>query len=238
MRYTASGALDSTFGTGGAVVTDIASYQTGVLAILVQGDGKILVTGRASDNFVGIGVARYNTDGTLDTSFNATGTLHTFFGSTYAEPAGIAIQSEGRILICGTSIVASRETLIVGALSPTGQIDSSFGTAGVATASFGAMAEVCRAMVIQSDDKPVVVGNSNTNGVDTVPVIARFTAQGSLDTTFNSTGTAVLNVPNTTSGEANAVAIDPMGRFVVAGLVKPTSGSNGFTRLFVTRVFP
>src|SRR5207302_1086405 len=69
VRYTTNGTLDSTFGTGGKVTTAIGAYAQG-RALALQSDGKILVAGRAyngsNDDF---GAVRYNTNGSLDTTF-------------------------------------------------------------------------------------------------------------------------------------------------------------------------
>jgi len=74
--YAGSGDLDATFGSAGKVTTDFSSGEDAVRAVVLQPDGKIVVAGRSSGDF---GVARYNTNGTLDTTFGSGGEVRTDF---------------------------------------------------------------------------------------------------------------------------------------------------------------
>src|SRR5207253_537657 len=77
-RYSMNGSLDTTFGTGGKVTTDIASSDDQAYAVVIQPDGKIIVAG---DSFLEIGfvfaLVRYNSNGSLDTSFGIGGRVTT-----------------------------------------------------------------------------------------------------------------------------------------------------------------
>jgi uncharacterized delta-60 repeat protein len=106
-RYNIDGSLDTTFGTGGKVSTDIlgwANYITGRMA--VQPDGKIVAGGYAypdvsSGDFA---VARYNVDGSLDTSFGTNGIVVTdFYGQDDDVTGGLALQADGKIVVAGKS---------------------------------------------------------------------------------------------------------------------------------------
>jgi uncharacterized delta-60 repeat protein len=77
-RYRPTGALDSTFGTGGIVSTQIGTLYSDAHAVLVQADGKVIAGGTARDgpgyyNYDRLALARYNVDGTLDSTFGLGG---------------------------------------------------------------------------------------------------------------------------------------------------------------------
>ena len=101
-RYNPDGTLDPTFGTGGEVTTDFG-FDLGddqAFALALQPDGKLVATGRAvPENGAGIGLVRYNSDGTLDRSFGAAGKVTTAVASS---GQALAIQPNGRLVVAGT----------------------------------------------------------------------------------------------------------------------------------------
>lgn len=102
-RYNSNGALDTTFGGTGIVVTDFGSDER-VDDLVIQTGGKIIVTGTTtgpvSSDFL---LVRYNSDGSLDTSFGANGKLITDFGNNTDMTSGLAMQSDNKIIISGSS---------------------------------------------------------------------------------------------------------------------------------------
>lgn len=110
VRLTQSGAVDASFGTGGTVITPIKidySARAGELAL--QQDGKLVLAGRCESNFSSPAYqfcfARYNADGSLDTSFNLVGTLATGIGSNADWGSTVALQADGKILAAGNCVV-------------------------------------------------------------------------------------------------------------------------------------
>ena len=102
-RYTANGALDPSFGSGGKVRTDIASRNQAIFGIALQPDGKIVVAGYSegattSEDFV---VARYKPDGALDTSFGSGGYVVTVFNADYDDAYDLLLQPDGKIVAVG-----------------------------------------------------------------------------------------------------------------------------------------
>ena len=89
-RYTRDGSLDTSFGTGGKVTTEFGVKFNGAGAVEIQGDGKIVVAGGAAGGPTGadIALARYNGDGSLDTSFGTGGKVVTDFNSTHESALG------------------------------------------------------------------------------------------------------------------------------------------------------
>ena len=103
--HAAAGDLDTSFGVGGRVVTDVSGY-TGEFGqdVALQPDGKILVAGYAlssSDGTSDFVVLRYNSDGSLDTSFGVDGKVLTDFGNPNDRAQAIALQVDGRIIVAG-----------------------------------------------------------------------------------------------------------------------------------------
>ncbi len=96
-RYNSNGTLDTAFGGSGIVTTDLGQNETGN-DVAIQRDGKILVVGKSASNFL---LVRYNSNGTLDTSFGDAGKVISNFGGGSASGLGIAIQPDGKILATG-----------------------------------------------------------------------------------------------------------------------------------------
>jgi len=101
-RYNSNGTLDANFGTDGKVTTDLASVEDVPSSIALQGDGKIILVGRTSvgenENFA---LARYNSNGTLDTDFGTGGKVTTDFAGATDEPSAVALQGDGNIVVAG-----------------------------------------------------------------------------------------------------------------------------------------
>jgi len=109
-RLLNAGGLDPTFGVGGKVLTDFAfpieltGSDIAHQAAIRQGDGKIVVVGNsntllASDELV---MARYNTNGSLDTSFGNQGRVRDTF-PTFSAATSLPLQSNGKIVVAGYS---------------------------------------------------------------------------------------------------------------------------------------
>src|SRR3982751_1987778 len=99
--------LDTTFGGDGIVTTSFggtnASYQA--RSVVIQSDGKIVAAGTGTSEFFGFGLARYNTDGSLDTSFGIGGKVTTSIGVSDDGAYSVAIQSDGKIVAAGGTLL-------------------------------------------------------------------------------------------------------------------------------------
>jgi uncharacterized delta-60 repeat protein len=105
VRYNVDGSLDTTFGIDGIVTTVIGSESSYAYSIKIQGNGKIVAAGHSGsgggrDVFA---LARYNVDGSLDTSFGIDGIVTTAIGSSSDYAYSVAIQSNGKIVAAGYS---------------------------------------------------------------------------------------------------------------------------------------
>ncbi|PYS49944.1 MAG: hypothetical protein DMF68_08625 [Acidobacteria bacterium] len=113
-RLNADGSLDQSFGTNGIVRTDIGDADM-ITGIALQTDGKIVAAGFVSGpgNVSNFALARYNTDGSLDTNYGSSGLILTAMGDGAASGNGLALQPDGRIVIAGTASVGSHPSFAV-----------------------------------------------------------------------------------------------------------------------------
>jgi uncharacterized delta-60 repeat protein len=166
-RYNDDGSLDTTFGAGGIVITQVSPERIAtVYALAIQSDGKIVAAGRSNkitdDDFA---VARYDDDGSLDTTFGAGGIVITPVegGISPDRVQALAIQADGKIVAAGYS--SSHFALV--RYDEHGELDPDFGTGGIVTTSVeeGVTTDRAYALAIQADGKIVAAGCSN-DGVD------------------------------------------------------------------------
>ena len=214
-RYASDGSLDPTFGTAGTVTTGfgIGGPDEGFDAA-IQADGKIVVVGRvygtASYDF---GVARYNTDGSLDAGFGTGGTVTTDFGGGADYAQGVTIQPDGKIVVAGHARLGIDNDFAVARYNTDGSPDTTFGSGGIVTTNIAGVTDLGQAVALQSDGRIVVAGQVDpVGGFYYHFALARYTTNGSLDTTFGNFGTVVGD-----EGSAYAVAVQPDDQIVVAG---------------------
>src|SRR5262245_31511571 len=179
----APGDLDLTFGTDGIVITDFERGSERGFGIAIQQDGKIVVAGGQSD----FDLARYNTDGTLDTSFDGDGKVTTSFG-VFDQAFAVAIQPDGKIIAAGTSGLGD---FALARYNSDGSLDPTFDDDGKVTTNLATLDEV-RGLAIQPDGKIIAAGLTES----VVPsyesfAVARYNPDGSLDTTFDGDGIAI-----------------------------------------------
>src|SRR5438067_9198517 len=139
MAQATDGDLDPTFGTGGMVTTDLNHSTDIANAVAVQTDGKLIVVGQtyknndfSGEDFV---VTRYNTDGTLDTTFGSGGRVRTDFPGLAAVPSSAVIQPTGKIVDTGGAFphFTFLGNFEVVHYNPNGSLDTSFGNGGIVT---------------------------------------------------------------------------------------------------------
>lgn len=211
MRFTTAGALDSTFGSGGKVTTNFVGVQAGgvynpATALVIQPDGRILVGGSASECAkcgTDTALARYNTNGSLDSTFGTAGTVrvHTILGA----PSALAILSNGDFVgVNGSNILQ---------FSPQGTLRATVTGGTISAASSGA-----NDLFLSNGTYYFAGSAAGQFRHETDIQIFRFTATGTADSTFN-------NVPFMFSPTAHAsssdyvqgAALQTNGKLVVAG---------------------
>ena len=219
----AAGDLDTTFNATGYNVSDINGIDE-AYAITVQSDGKIVAAGYSTGAAKQFALARYTSSGSLDLTFGSGGKISTPIGSGDAIANAVAVQSDGKIILAGSSLNGAAKSVFTLAryISTTGTLDPSFGTGGIVTTSLSLGADMVHALALQSDGKIVVAGEANAQFA-----VARYTITGTLDTAFNGTGLVTTTVVGA-NNIAHAVLIQPAdGKIVLVGEVDP-GGNNDF----------
>ncbi len=217
LAHAAPAALDATFGIGGKVITDIpSSTNAEANSAAIQPDGRILVAGTRAGAFFGFALVRYTNSGTLDTTFNGTGIVDSPIGGN-AEARGVAVQSDGRIVVGGAFYNGSDFDFLVVRYNSDGTLDTTFNGTGFVVTSLGG-SELCYSMALQRDGKIVLAGYSDTDGDfnTNAVVLARYTSTGAPDTSFNGTGSVITDL-GVASVFILAVALQDDGKIVVAG---------------------
>lgn len=223
-RLTADGALDNSFSSDGRLSTNFFGGNDTAYAVIVQASGKIVSAGSATlAGNLDFAMARYNPDGTLDSSFGNNGLRTTLIGSGDDVARAIAIQADGKLLLAGYSWNGLDNDFALARYDANGVLDTSFGSNGVVSTDFGAN-DLAYALALQSDGKIVVVGNTGTD-----IAVARYNSNGSLDTDFDTNG--LLATDLTVTDQAFAVAIQTDGKLLVAGSTR----SNGNEDMVVVR---
>jgi uncharacterized delta-60 repeat protein len=219
----ADGDLDSTFGSAGKVITDFSGRSNGAGAIAMQSDGKIVVVGGAltAQGPGDFAVARYNSDGTLDTSFGSGGRVTTDFAGRSDNATAVTVQPDGKILVAGGADVAGTQIdFALVRYNSSGSLDSTFGSGGKVTTDFNGGLDAVTSIGLQTDGRIVLAGFATAG--DPHMGLARYNANGTLDTSFGAGGKIITDI-NGTRNFANAVAIQSDGKIVAAGSTLTTT---------------
>jgi uncharacterized delta-60 repeat protein len=212
-RLLPNGQPDSTFGTNG-----VAPLVTGAQTLALQPGGQILVL----SFFAGGGTAvRYTTNGSLDTTFSGAGQAPGF-GS--GSPGGLAvINSTSKFIVTGSLIKSltfkdSVSGFLLVRYMSDGVIDSSFGRNGIAVTPFpGNMISSALSVAIQANGDIVAAGETATTASGPSDfALARYTANGTLDTTFGNGGFVSTPFGNSIAS-VNTVLIQTDGKILALG---------------------
>lgn len=203
------GTLDSSFGVNGTIVNENFGR---VFCTEIQADGKIVIGGQSLQEKIKL--SRYQVDGTIDSAFGVNGIVLTDLVPEYQlfYPAArdIVIQPDGKIIMVSqgykkSGIYGVYDVVLI-RYNIDGSIDESFGTNGVAINDFGSDNDDPECIVLQSDGKILIGGQSISS------FVARYNSNGSLDNSFNQTGWAKYN-----SGYVESIVIQPDSKLVLGG---------------------
>ncbi|MEN3334675.1 MAG: hypothetical protein V7641_4040, partial [Blastocatellia bacterium] len=231
VRYNANGSLDTGFGGGdGIVTTTFGAGATNIgRAVVVQSDGKITVAGRSQSE---LAFARYNTDGTLDSSFGRAGTRVQNAGNNYISAFGgywgMALQADGKIVAAGDGWRDGfGNDFSVSRLNSNGTFDFSFGGGdGIASTDINGKVDDGRSVAIQADGKIVVAGAAQNVAGGRDFAVARYNTDGTLDTSFDGDGIVTTDINGHPDDFGYAVAIQTDGKIVVAGYTDDAADGN------------
>jgi uncharacterized delta-60 repeat protein len=228
-RFNADGSLDADFGTGGKVITDMVPNEIEeALGVVIQTDGKIVVAGSADARFA---LARYNSDGSLDSGFGVGGKV---VNGVAGLGNAVALQADGKIVVAGETA----GDFLLARYNSDGSLDTSFGTAGSLTTDIGGTANRATNIVLQSDGNIVVSGavpkviNADPATPEGHTDVVRYSANGGLDGSFGTGGKLAL--PATLVGES--LALQPDGKLLLAGSVNVGSGATATTDFALMRL--
>lgn len=220
-RYLADGSLDTTFDADGKATSSmIGGYlaTTHAYAVALQPDGKIVVAGSTNGSDGGgypmFALARFTSDGALDTSFGGSGVVTTagFPGNGDCVAHAVAVQPDGKIVAAGSANGTTYFALT--RYDADGNLDASFGVGGRVSAAVPYSTSGAYGLVLQPDGKLLAAGNVDGNFA-----VYRFDAAGNLETIFDRTTTAAEVL--------RSVALQPDGKLVAAGYRTKYQNVNG-----------
>lgn len=219
------GSEDSTFGTSGLASAPSANDGDGVRGVIVQPSGKIVAIGYvASPNYIhgwDYRAARFNQDGSLDSTFGTNGVYDNDITGRHDVPRGYAVQPDGKIILAGDVEYpgGGRYRITLMRITPNGQLDTTFGDAGIWMDDRNLTSNIYRATATPAG-KIIVTGRDRDLGRS---IVFQLNSNGTLDTSFGSGG--YLYFPdNGAEKHGVGVAVDSQGKIVVAGI----SGDNAY----------
>ncbi len=209
VRYLSDGSLDTTFGNGGKVITPLGVRDELAVAVALQNDGKIIAAGSyLADNFGNLNqtgaLVRYNSDGTIDTTFGTDGVATGLFSGINA----VVIQTDGKIVAAGYNATGGYG--VVQRFNSDGTNDSTFIGDPIISFGFG-RTDSLSSVALQTNGKIVVAGASEAGSPQFA--FARLNSNGTLDTTFDTDGLLIVPL----GGAALEVAVQADGKIVAAG---------------------
>src|SRR6185369_8794740 len=189
-RYSLAGALDSSFGTAGRVITSVSSHDQGQGVIVQSGvaSRKIVIAGKSVVGSQQFALVRLNGDGSLDTSFDGDGKTTTSI-ELGAQANGLTSAAGGKVVVAGTAFNSTEGDFAVARYNSDGSLDSSFDGDGQRFDDSDLPA-AGRAVAIQPDQKIVVAGACELD-LTYVFAVARYNSDGSLDPSFDGDGRAI-----------------------------------------------
>jgi len=218
------GTLDGTWTNGGKVLNPIPGPPanpidaTVLQKLIILPSGKFLQTftkSNGTDN--DFGLARLNADGSFDLTFGGSGTgyiLTNFGGEDVAN--SMALQSDGKIIVVGTSTVAGSGRFALARFNTNGTLDNTFGTSGKTAVALG-NDDLGYAVAIRPDNK-ILVGGSSSNGFVYRYTIAQYTANGNLDAgNFNGGNGFMTSTFGNPQSAIQAITLKSDGTIVTAG---------------------
>ena len=217
-RLLPDGTPDSTFGEDGWVTTDFGGGEDEAHAIVLQPDGRIVVGGSsrfgAADGFA---LARYDADGSPDSTFGTDGRVTTGAASGVDRLAALLLQPDGHLVAVGTGGTEGSLSFALVRYLPSGSLDPAFGAGGLVTTSLGPLDDAATTAVLQPDGRLVVGGYTrNREGSFFAFALARYLPDGTPDAGFGTAGVTFTPFP---SGFASIyrLALQPDGRLVAVG---------------------
>jgi uncharacterized delta-60 repeat protein len=243
-RFNPDGSYDMGFGTLGITTTEVPGGG-GARAVVQVAGGKLIAAGVADPDFA---LVRYLADGVVDPTFGTAGIQTTSFGGDLDQAYAVAIQADGSIVAAGSTWKENggngTADFAVARFSPSGALDTTFGSGGRAVTSLGSLWDGARSVVIQADGRIVAAGSTNDAsfgpedlgggfGLWSEFAVARFLPNGSLDTSFGTGGKLTTDLGG--YEVANAAMRQSDGKIVLAGYSSHRPEDHGSSLIALTR---
>jgi uncharacterized delta-60 repeat protein len=215
LRYTKEGKLDQDFGVNGTVIYDGGGTDHKGLGLALSMDGSIIVAGYIrSEAGRDILILKFAPDGSLVRTC-----IYSSEGQFTDIAFGVAVQSDGNIVVVGEQSNGKNQDLILLRLNNELSLDPTFGTEGVVTFNgSGNSNDKGFAVIVQRDNKIIVTGAQILNGSEKEDVLVlRYNADGSLDRNFGDNGVFTYSHTGDNSDYGNYVQVQADGKIVVAG---------------------
>lgn len=217
-RYSPEGILDTTYGTAGITITNVAGgiLNDSIRTLLLLPDGKLIAGGNVSNTFT---LVRYNEMGILDTTFGTAGVVQTAFSGIAVTLNTLALH-DGKILAAGYAFdgVGSLESALV-RYNLNGNLDTTFGNGGKSLNHFSSFDEIL-SLSIQPDGK--ILASGKTTGATDNLLLMRYLSNGSIDTTFAQGGRIIVD-PNGTN--ESLLSINQFSNGKIIGIYQYFNGS-------------
>lgn len=231
-RYNLNGSPDISFNGTGQVLTDFVykippdgggtdstEIKTGsASSIIIQKDGKIVVGGSAMSELAGnkFAIARFNTNGSIDSSFDADGKQTTAVGDANSTAYSMALQDDGKIIMAGYTTVAGINRFAISRFNTNGSLDNSFNGNGIQIAQLGSDIQIGNSAAIQKNGKIIIAGYTIIGSKKDFAVV-RFNSDGSADNTFDTDALLTTDIINSSDDYAGSVAVQSDDKIIVAG---------------------
>lgn len=229
-QFNQDGSPDFTFNGSGQAPFDFVfkirpprgSIDSGIVhtgyanSVAIQTDGKVVVGGNVYSEIIGsnFAIARYNLNGSLDSTFDYDGKQTTSIGNG-AVGYSLAVQTDGKILMSGATYVGSNKYFAVVRYHLNGSLDNSFNGNGKQTANLSSDFEIGNSLAIQSNGK-ILLGGFMLNGAYHDFALARLNADGKADSSFDKDGILITDF-NSSDDYAGSVVIQQDDKIVVTG---------------------
>ena len=228
LRYNSDGTPDLTFAGDGSVTTNFTAKDDFANGIALQADGKIVVVGEVGSGALNprFGIARYDTNGTLDDTFSGNGLATTDFTPKEDFANGVAVQADGKIVVEGPAGVGGvNPRFAVARYNSDGTLDTTFGGDGRVTTDVTPKTDWANGIVIRGDDSIVVAGVFGSGGGANAKFgLVCYNSDGTLDTGFGGDGKVATDI-TLKQDQAIGVALQADGKVVAAGIAGQ-SGAN------------
>ena len=230
-RLNANGTRDNSFavaGNGLLLLDSALAWGIGT-NIALQSNGKIMIACNYTDEEKRLMIFRLNANGTLDNSFGINGRRLLAADTSVNYLSSMGVLSDNKILLAGNKVL--QDSLIqffIMRLLPDGSIDGTFGNNGLNTSTPSATAFTNLTSLAVTVDGKIFLGGhiyESDPAESEYPYVARFNANGTTDSSFNSSGHIICynNFGNSTSAQCNSIAIHPDSSLYLTGIFYDTT---------------